>query len=203
MYSCPQEGCTCIFQRLSALEKHLSLEKCTKVPEINSLMDLAKIGYKSYLEEGVGKLPSLQAPVQQEDSRVSLREGWALRVVRKAYRFSEKQKSYLLSKFRMGQTTGHKLGAEVVPRKMPSAQGTNGAQLFQSLEFLTTIQITSFFSRQSALVRQRDPDEADIRAAQLESNFSEAKETVTSIQLDHPLIYNQYEIFVKWCQMTL
>ena len=69
----------------------------------------------------MGKLPSLQAPVQQEDSRVSLR------VVRKAYRFSEKQKSYLLSKLQMGQTTGHKLGAEVVARKMPSAQGTNGA----------------------------------------------------------------------------
>ena len=85
-------------------------------------MDLAKIGYKSYLEEGVGKLPSLQAPVRQEDSRVSLKEGWALRVVRKAYRFSEKQKSYLLSKFRIGQTTGHKLDAEVVAREMRRAR---------------------------------------------------------------------------------
>ena len=39
-------------------------------------MDLAKIGYESHLEEGVGKLPSLQAPVRQEDPRVSLKEGW-------------------------------------------------------------------------------------------------------------------------------
>ena len=192
VYSCPQDGCTRVFQRLSALEKHLSLEK-------NSLMDLAKIGYKSYLEEGVGKLPSLQAPVRQEDSRVSLKEGWALRVVRKAYRFSEKQKSYLLSKFRIGQTTGHKLDAEVVAREMQRARGTDGARLFQSSEFLTTTQITSFFSRQSALVRQRDPDEADIRAAQEESNVSEAKETVASIQLDHPLIYDQYDL----CEMAL
>ena len=106
-------------------------------------MDLAKIGYKSYLEEGVGKLPSLQAPVRQEDSRVSLKEGWALRVVRKAYRFSEKQKSYLLSKFRIGQTTGHKLDTEVVAREMRRARGTDGARLFQSSEFLTTTQITS------------------------------------------------------------
>ena len=75
MYSCPQDGCTHVFQRLSALEKHLSLEKCSKVPEKHSLMDLAKIAYKSYLEEGVGKLPSLQAPVRREDSRVSLKEG--------------------------------------------------------------------------------------------------------------------------------
>ena len=199
VYSCPQDGCTRVFQRLSALEKHLSLEKCTRVPEKNSLMDLAKIGYKSYLEEGVGKLPSLQAPVRQEDSRVSLKEGWALRVVRKAYRFSEKQKSYLLSKFRIGQTTGHKLDTEVIAREMRRARGTDGARLIQSSEFLTTTQITSFFSRQSALVRQRDPDEADIRAAQEESNFSEAKETVASIQLDHPLIYDQYDL----CEMAL
>ena len=75
MYSCPQDGCTHVFQRLSALEKHLSLEKCSRVPEKHSLMDLAKIAYKSFLEEGMGKLPSLQAPVQREDSRVSLKEG--------------------------------------------------------------------------------------------------------------------------------
>ena len=119
--------------------------------------------------------------------------------MRKAYRFSEKQKSYLLSKFRIGQTTGHKLDTEVIAREMRRARGTDGARLFQSSEFVTTTQITSFFSRQSALVRQRDPDEADIQAAQEESNFSEAKETVASIQLDHPLIYGQYDL----CEMAL
>ena len=82
---------------------------------------------------------------------------------------------------------------------MRRARGTDGARLIQSSEFLATTQITPFFSRQSALVRQRDPDEADIRAAQEESNFSEAKETVVSIQLDHPLIYGQYDL----CEMAL
>ena len=119
--------------------------------------------------------------------------------MRKAYRFSEKQKSYLLSKFRIGQTKAHKLDTEVIAREMRRARGTDGARLLQSSEFVTTTQITSFFSRQSALVRQRDPDEADIRAAQEESNFSEAKETVSSIQLDHPLIYGQYDL----CEMAL
>ena len=79
---------------------------------------------------------------------------------------------------------------------MRRARGTDGARLFQSSVFFTTIQISSFFSRQSALVHQRDPDEADIRAAQEESNLSEAKETVASIQLDHPLIYDQYDLCV-------
>ncbi|PFX29456.1 hypothetical protein AWC38_SpisGene5756 [Stylophora pistillata] len=31
VYSCPRDGCTRVSQRLSALEKHLSLEKCTRV----------------------------------------------------------------------------------------------------------------------------------------------------------------------------
>ena len=190
VYSCPQDGCIRVFQRLLALEKHLSLEKCTKSPEEHSLMDLAKIGYKSYLEEGVlATFPSSPGTTL----------GWALRAVKKAYRFSEKQKSYLLAKFRIGQTTGHKLDAEVVSRQMRRARGTDGARLFQSSEFLTTSQVAAFFSRQSTAVRQRDPDEADVQAAQEETNFSQAKEAVATIQLNHPLIYDQYNL----CTMAL
>lgn len=63
LYTCPKDGCTHVFQRHLALEKHLSLKKCTRSLQKHSLMDLAKIGYKSYLEEGAGKLPSLQAPL--------------------------------------------------------------------------------------------------------------------------------------------
>ena len=47
VYSCPQDGCVRIFQRVSALEKHLSLEKCTPSPERHTVIDLAKMGYKS------------------------------------------------------------------------------------------------------------------------------------------------------------
>ena len=63
VYSCPQEGCVRVFQRLSALERHLSLEKCTQSLERLSVMDLAKMGYKFRLEQGGDanlKLPMLQ-----------------------------------------------------------------------------------------------------------------------------------------------
>ena len=46
----PQDECVKFFQR--SLEKHLSLEKCIKSLEKRSLLDLAKLGYKSRLEEG-------------------------------------------------------------------------------------------------------------------------------------------------------
>lgn len=98
LYTSPENRCTRVFQRLLALEKRFSLEKCTRSLENHSLMDLPKIGYKSYLEEGAGKLPSLQAPLRHHEACFSPREGWALRVMKKAYRFSKKQKSYLLDK---------------------------------------------------------------------------------------------------------
>ncbi|CAH3148805.1 unnamed protein product, partial [Porites lobata] len=200
VYSCPQDGCVRVFQRVSALEKHLSVEKCSRSPVKYSLMDLAKMGYKTHLEEDVGILPSLKAPVAHQEGHFVPNEGWALRAAKKAYRFSEKQKSYLLAKFSMGQTTGRKLDAEVVAREMRRARGADGVRLFQSSEFLTSLQIASFFSRQSPTLRQKDPaDEADIRASQEEANFSTAKEVVETIQLNHPLEYDQYNL----CEMAL
>ena len=83
---------------------------------------------------------------------------------------------------------------------MRRARGADGVRLFESSEFLTSLQIASFFSRQSATLRQKDPaDEADIRASQEEANFSAAKEVVETIQLNHPLVYDQYNL----CEMAL
>lgn len=76
-FACPQDGCVRVFRRHSALEKHLSSEKCTKSLEKRSLLDLAKIAYKSALEEGVGNIPTLQ-PVPGSE-RVEL-----IAVIRKA-----------------------------------------------------------------------------------------------------------------------
>ena len=44
----------------------------------------------------VGILPSLKAPVGQQEGYFIPNKGWALRAAKKGYRFSEKQKSYLL-----------------------------------------------------------------------------------------------------------
>ena len=159
MYSCPQDGCVRVFQRLSALEKHFSLEKCTQSLERHSLMDLAKMGYKTCLEEGVGVLPAIQAPIRHQEASLIPKEGWAIRAAKKSYRFSDKQKSYLMAKFHIGQTTGRKVDAEVVAREMRRARGTDGVRLFQASEFLSSSQVVSFFSRQSAAVLQSDPDD--------------------------------------------
>ncbi|PFX23928.1 LINE-1 retrotransposable element ORF2 protein [Stylophora pistillata] len=103
-FACPQDGCVRVFQRYSALEKHLTSEKCTKSLEKRSLRDLAKIAYKSALQ-GVGTIPTLQ-PVPGLERRTDCcnKEGWALKSTKKAYRLSKKQRAYLNAKFNIDQS---------------------------------------------------------------------------------------------------
>ncbi|KAL9961974.1 hypothetical protein ACROYT_G031023 [Oculina patagonica] len=89
---------------------------------------------------------------------------------------------------------------EAVAREMRRALDSDGKRLCQPTEFLTVTQITSFFSRLAAKVRKQVvPTEDDICAAQEESNFCEARqEILTSIQADHPITFDQYNI----CEMV-
>lgn len=77
---------------------------------------------------------------------------------KKNYRFSDKQKSYPLDKFRIGQTTSRKLDSEV------GARGADCMRPLQSSEFLTASQIASYFSRLNAAARQQDVDDLDVQA---------------------------------------
>lgn len=111
IFACPQDGCVKVFQRLSSLEKHLSLERCTRSLGKRTLLDLAKLGYKSRLEEGVARISITDAVTVPKETATDqcIREGWALKCVKKAYRFNKQQKAYLDAKFAIGQTTGRKV----------------------------------------------------------------------------------------------
>ena len=111
--------------------------------EKHTLLDLSKFGYQEILEEGVGV-----STINKQGTA----EGCALRPTKRAYRFSEKQKAYLTAKFNIGQSTGRKIDARLVARDMRRARGSNGKRLFKLSEFLTTQQITSYFTRLSATV---------------------------------------------------
>lgn len=117
-YPCPSDGCARVFQRLSALEKHLSLEKCKQKLERLSLLDRAKIGYKEHLEEGAGVIPTLNPTVTAASGSRTVPEGWKLKASKKAYRFNDKQKNYLDAKFNIGQETGRKMDPNVVSQQM-------------------------------------------------------------------------------------
>ena len=196
IFACPQDGCVKVFQRLSSLEKHLSLERCTRSLEKRTMLDLAKLGYKYHLEEGVAHISITAAVTVSTETATDqcICEGWALKCAKKAYGFNEQQKAYLDAKFAIGQTTGKKLDGDIVLREMRRALGPDGVRLFKVSEFLTPQQISSYFSRRAAKIRQQLPNDADIRASEEEDNFAQARETAMAITLQHPITFDQYNI---------
>ena len=88
-----------------------------------------------------------------------------------------------MAKSRVGQTTGRKLDAEMVAWEMRRALDPYNIRLFQVLVFLS----------QSDALRQSDPDEMLVQASEEESNFSQVKEVVEIVQLQHPLVYDQQD----------
>jgi hypothetical protein len=67
-----------MFQRFGNLENHVSTEKCTTTLEKHTLLDLAKMGYKSSLEDNAGVIPTLKASKAGHEGRNAspLAEDW-------------------------------------------------------------------------------------------------------------------------------
>ena len=160
------------------------------------MLDLAKLGYKYHLEEGVAHISITAAVTVSTETATDqcIREGWALKCAKKAYCFNEQQKAYLDAKFAIGQTTGKKLDGDIVSCEMRHALGPDGVRLFKVSEFLTPQQISSYFSRGAAKIRQQLPNDADIRGSKEEDNFARARETAMAITLQHPITFDQYNI---------
>ena len=196
-FPCPQDGCTKVFQRISSLERHLSFEKCTTSFERFSLLDLAQTEYAFLLREGVASMPTLLLSTSTLATISSTApEGRALKESKKAYRFNEKQKSYLEAKFTLPQETGRKFHPDNVAKEMRRALNSDGKRLFKPMEFLTEQQITSIFGRLAAKVRQQlFATDEDICVAEKEVNFRKAREEILSdINLEHPIVFDQYNI---------
>ena len=168
------------------------------------MLDQAKKHYAARVLEGVGKVPALTSiSVSTTKTTGGLKEGWALKQVKKPYRFNEKQKSFLVSKFNIGQDTGRKMDPEIVAREMCRERDAHGERLFSKSEFLTPGQVSLFFSRLAAKIRKQpvgEPlDEDDLAAVTKEENFVTARKSVlAALQLVHPIICDQQNV----CEMV-
>ena len=61
-------------------------------------------------------------------------------------KFIDKQKQYLNAKFQIGERTGKKANPTDMSKAMRTAKDNNGERLFCSSDFLTSQQISSYFS---------------------------------------------------------
>ena len=138
------------------------------------MLDQAKKQYAARVLEGVGKIPALTSiSVSTTKTTEGLKEGWALKQVKKPYHFNEKQKSFLVSKFNIGQDTECKMHPEIVAREIHRERDAHGEHLS------STGQVSSFFSRLRAKIQKQpvgEPlDEDDLAAITEEENFVTAR----------------------------
>ena len=142
-------------------------------------------------------MPTLEPTSTLSLASASPKEGWALKESRKAYRFNDKQRSYLEAKFNLGQSTGRKVDPDFVAKEIRRALDSDGKRLFRPSEVLTVQQITSFFARLAAKLRhQVVATEDDICAVEEEeANFQTAIEAILSeIEVEHPIVFYQYNL---------
>ena len=206
LFSCPNEGCIKVYQRHSSLEKHLCYGKCEFLPVKESLMDKAKVLYHDKLLCEASTLPSVKSvPYQHPTATEVLPQGWALRSSKKATRFSDNQRRYLDSKFKVGQETGLKLDPEDVSRDMRYARNQDGEKLFTVSEFLTAKQIQSYFSRKASKLRHSPSDYAESEEeAEVDEDLTAVEEEVAhenvraivleEVALRHPIVYDTFNL---------
>ena len=130
--------------------------------------------------------------------------GWALKSTGSGRaRFSEKQKSYLTARFKIGEETGIKIDPSTVARLMMSAHAPDGSLLFTSYDFLTTKQISSFFSHLASKKTLESNEliediKVTAREAAMDALLSQAARELAQ---KHPIVYESYnlcELVSKW-----
>ena len=118
---------------------------CTKTLERETLLHKVKLKYATKLEEGDSSVPTVSTAESEAETNAPPEIGWALKQAKRATRFTETQREYLVARFNIGQESGMKLDAAVVAKEMRRARGADGEHLFEISDFLTAQQVVSFF----------------------------------------------------------
>lgn len=152
----------------------MAIYKFTPVhPQI--LSDRSKIEYSKQMEKINVKTPCIEN-VSSTNQIDQLKQGWALKSRREIKRFTSDQKKYLVEKFEFGEKTGRKCDPEEIAQQMRHISNDDGKRRFSSAEFLTPLQIGSFFSRLVLQKRRADNslyNEDDLQAEGIEHDFQE------------------------------
>ena len=158
-FACPEEGCIKVYQSLSALQKHLDvgkhlikLERETQYDQIKRKWAETCLSLSGGYVQGVPSFSGASTANQPDNSSMSPAEkGWALKKARRTVPFSENARNYLRQVFLQGEETGHKANPADVATRLKGLRDDSGKKKFQKEEWLTTAQISRYFSRLSIL----------------------------------------------------
>ncbi len=205
LFTCSVEGCVKTFQRFSSLQTHLDIGKHKYALERETLLDKAKIKYAQKLESGQSaidtEIDESDLP-SSSDVTMPLPMGWALKSSASRRRLSKNQKSYLTDLFLLGEQTRRKADPDEVAKSMRKAQHADGTLRFQNDEYLTSKQISSFFSRLASKksvpdtnTSDDDGEEDEQLSAMKESEFHQMRlDILNEISINHPILYDAYNI---------
>ena len=187
LFTCPEDGCVRTFQRFSSLQKHQDVGRHSYVLERETFLGKAMKRYARNLEEGTTFIESQVEEVAEESMTVpSANMGWALKHASTSQRrLNEKQKKYLVDLFLLGEQTGRKAN----PDEVSKSRNSDGSLLFVSNEYLTSQQITNFFSRMAAKKSIQDPstsddddDDDDLVSAMAEKEFDQVRQEIMKLR---------------------
>ena len=104
----------------------------------------------SGIQEAFQKSESLDIGKEKKEEKEFYRQGcergWALKKPKATVRFTKSVKDFLNEIFRKGEETGQKLNPAEVSSQLRNMRSTDGNKMFHQSEWLTTQQITSYFS---------------------------------------------------------
>ena len=75
--------------------------------------------------------------------------GWARRTRKQKTKFSKKQRDYLTQRFQDGIDNRSKFDPKVIAKRMRRDTDSSGKPVFEKSEYLTSKQISSFWSREA------------------------------------------------------
>ncbi|XP_035663381.1 uncharacterized protein LOC118407070 [Branchiostoma floridae] len=197
IFQCPEEGCVKVYQTFRGLDAHVAVGRHNRRLERETLLDKAKLMYAAKLEKGPSEVPRLETASEGKRTTECPVEGWALRGPRKRVRFTAKQTAYLERTFHLGERTGKKSDPQTVAKAMRHARDLQGQRLFGVNDFLTTQQVSSYFSRLAG--KRQKPTEDDeveqLDPAVLESvNSKVQNEVMNNVHVRHPVLYDTYNL---------
>lgn len=201
IYSCQETGCVLTFKTRADAENHMDTGKHRLEVECESMYDRVRRKWAAMVT-GVTFAPNVPSTsLHGEDSSRAARApalrplGWALKVAKRPTRMTDKVKTYLTKKFEEGLRTGNKADPMQVAREMKTLRDEDGQSTFKPEEWRTVQQISSLFSRQTAVQRHRGVDAEEIPQEDIEAAESEvALGTLRSLAMDdlckssHPII---------------
>ena len=218
LYVCTEENCSFSFKTLDELEIHVAIDRHSKPDTDNEgIFDKLRQDWAKRFVTIDKRVVTAQSTASYNDNKsaTTLPMGWALQKRAPSKKFPEAAKKYLTARFDLGEATGRKADPTQVSVDMRIARDESGQRIFTREDWLTNVQIKSFFSRLAAARRKNmlqqvtdsleeddEDDEAeldtlveDVSGVEQENRWDDIVMRLREeIGLQHPIVFENFDI---------